>query len=706
MTDQEHESLNDRAMTRREAIALAAAIGASLAWPRRAANASTSHWRERRDLYPQGVASGDPHHDSVILWTRRAPASDSVANRLLVEIATDDEFQHVVSRSHATISEATDWTCRVLVAGLAPARVYWFRFTDEHGFGSRVGRTVTAPAPNDDRPVSFAFVSCQNVQDGACNAYRRMIWEDERRRPAERLGFVLHLGDFVYEVVWYPEDRPQGMYARRLRDIVRYAGGEKHADLHVPTTVDDYRALYRAYLLDPDLQDARARFPFVCMPDNHEFSWKGWQSQENFGAGSFPAQTRKVAANQAWFEYQPARVARPGAPSHDRFVAPKVSNAPIGKFDEQGLGLEPGNLAAIASLTYYRALRWGRNVDLVLTDNRSYRSEPLSYRPELAAYQTKDFPAVVSEDVTELLDAGRTARNGDPPATIPFGGADLPNPRRAAPPLSMLGAAQKKWFLDTLRSATATWKLWGNSVAMLDWRTDFQNLPASVGPRWPTTGYALFGDDDWSGYRHERGEIFDFIRAQGITCVATICGDRHAFLAGLLSKSLPPRPFDPVAVEFVTGSISAPGLFEAMEYGLPANHPLRPLYVYRPSADAPAQPAVNLSITHGVRASLELERTHDLQQALAATNPEVAPHLSFADVGGHGYAVVRASPDELRVEFVCVPRPIDRATSDDGGPLAYRITHRVAHWRAGESPRLERASYEGTIPLGALTGLS
>ena len=32
-------------------------------------------------------------------------------------------------------------------------------------------------------------------------------------------------------------------------------------------------------------------------------------------AGNVPAQTRKVAANQAWFEYQPARVVQPGGPS-------------------------------------------------------------------------------------------------------------------------------------------------------------------------------------------------------------------------------------------------------------------------------------------------------------------------------------------------------------------------------------------------------
>src|SRR5262249_47688767 len=201
----------------------------------------------------------------------------------------DASFNRIAARAEAEVSAATDWTCRVLAARLKPARVYWYRFTDENGFGSRIGRTITAPSAEDSRPVSFSFVSCQNVQQGAQNAYRRMIWEDERRPESEQLSFVLHLGDFVYEVVWYPEDRRGGMYARRLRDVVRYGDGEKIRDFHIPTTVEDYRSLYRGYLLDPDLQDARARWPFVCMWDNHEFSWKGWQSQQNFD-GVRPAQ--------------------------------------------------------------------------------------------------------------------------------------------------------------------------------------------------------------------------------------------------------------------------------------------------------------------------------------------------------------------------------------------------------------------------------
>jgi alkaline phosphatase D len=688
-------------ITRRQALQAAAALGATLAWPAGPARGETVQRRERRDLYPQGVASGDPHPDSVLLWTRRPPSAHDAAKRLTLEIASDEGFQRIVATAVGNPSEDNDWTCRVLAAGLEPSRIYWYRFTDEHGFASRVGRTITAPAESDARSVRFTFVSCQNVTQGACNAYRRMIWEDERnekRSANERLDFVLHLGDFAYEMVWYPEDRPQGMYDRRLRDIVRYPNGEKIADFHIPVSVADYRTLYRSYLLDPDLQDARARWPFVYMWDNHEFSWKGWQSQQNFD-GVRPAQTRKAAANQAWFEYQPSRVVKAGDPAADRFEPPKVRDAPILKFDENGLGLEPGNLAAIGSLKLFRTLRWGRSVELILTDNRSFRSEPVMEGPDAAPFDAKEFPYYASQEVVEILDAGRSYRGGRPPRTIRFGGADVPNPRRENPPQSMLGAAQKEWFLGRLRASTARWKLWGNSVGMLDSRTDLQNLPADSGPRWPFASYGTLGGADWAGYRTERAEILDLIRREGITGLVSIAGDRHAFQAGSLSPSLPPDPFEPVAVEFVTGSISAPGLFEAATYKVPKDHPLRPLYLYQPSGPAPVEPAMNVSLLHGVRASFALQRTGDPRQALAARNPDVAPHLSFMDVGGHGYGSVRADSEALEVEFVCVPRPTEASGSADGGPIAYRVSHRVKIWKAGTPPRLERTKLEGTLPL-------
>jgi len=679
--------------TRREFGATAAAFGASLAWCARPA-LSKMAWRERRDLFPEGVASGDPHPDSVLLWTRRPPAGGSSATRVTVEIAEDADFRNVVGKAKAAMSADADWTCRVLAAGLKPGREYWYRFIDEHGYGSRIGRTITAAAPDDDRAVRFAFVSCQNVTQGAQNAYRRMIWEDERRPANERLGFVLHLGDFVYEVVWYPEDRPQGMYARRIRDIVRYEHGEKITDFHVPTTVNDYRALYRGYLHDPDLQDARARWPFICMWDNHEFSWKGWQSQQNFG-GVRPAQTRKVAANQAWFEYQPARVVKPRDASLDRFEAPAVKDAAIEKFDDHGLGLEPGNLAAIGSLKLFRAFRWGSNVDLILTDNRSYRSECVMDRPEAAQFQSKDFPFVVPEEVVEALDAGRAYKGGHPPEHIRFGGVDIANPRKTAPPQSILGAEQKRWFVERLSASKAPWKVWGNSVGMLDCRIDFHNLPEGAGPRWPGVGYGSMVTDDWAGYRTERGEILDAVK--DMAGFVSVAGDRHAFFAGVLSKDLPPNEFAPVGVEFVTGSVSAPCIAEAAEYRLPKDLPMRAAYLS--STKGKLQRAMNLSAMHGIRASLALDRTGELQRALTESNAEVAPHLSFLDWGGHGYTTIRAAKDELDAEFVCIPRPLERSETADGGPLAYRVSHNVKLWKPGERPRLRQTVEEGEPPL-------
>src|SRR4029079_9571671 len=165
-------------LSRRDFRQTAAAMGASLAWcgP---ARASRSNWRERRDLYPEGVASGDPDSHSVILWTRR-PFADLGRHLLTVEVCEHEAFRRVVGQARPPVSASSDWTSRVLVGGLKPAHVYWYRFTDADGNGSRGGRAITAPLDRYARPINFAFASCQSVNDGKLNAYRRMIFEDER----------------------------------------------------------------------------------------------------------------------------------------------------------------------------------------------------------------------------------------------------------------------------------------------------------------------------------------------------------------------------------------------------------------------------------------------------------------------------------------------------------------------------------------------
>ena len=685
-------------ISRRSFLQTAIAFGATAAWGDSSRSRSTISWHERRDFYPEGVASGDPDSNSVLLWTRRPPNSHA-ADRVQVEIAEDESFNHVRATTEAPISEASDWTCRVLAGGLKPGRTYWYRFTDKYGYGSRVGRTIMAPADKDTRPVRFAFVSCQNANQGAQNAYRRMIFEDERAKEDERLEFVLHLGDFIYEIVWYPEDRPQGMYDRRLRDIVRYQNGEKIADFHIPTDVGDYRAIYRNYLHDPDLQDARARWPFVCMWDNHEFSWIGWQSLQNFGGVNHPRQTRKVAANQAFFEYQPAKLFKPSGPSLAEFDPPRVADVPITRFDEHGLGLEPNNLTAIHSLRGYRTTRWGRNVDLIITDQRSYRSEEPTYRPEARAFMSDHFPGLMPQEALEILDAGSAYNGGHPPATIRFGDKEIPNFRKDQPPTTILGAEQKAWFLEQLKTSKATWKIWGDTVATLDMRADPQNLPPGLTKVWPGKAYAGFdagaGAGDHSTAYVERGEIYDFVRDNGITGFVTVAGDRHSFWAGFAAKHLPPKPFEPVGVAFVTGSISAPGIVEAFEHAIPTDHPLRPIFVGQGPRDEGPQPMMNMLLRHGVRSCLEYVKSGDLEKARALSNPDLSPHLSFVDMAGHGYVVVRATNDMLEAEFVCIPRPLERSERRDGGPLRYRTRHRTRWWRNGERPKLELEVVEG-----------
>src|SRR5436190_17099492 len=136
-------------MKRRDFLKHASLLGAVLAFNPGEARSSARGWRERRDLYPEGVASGDPNPDSVLLWTRRPPVNSDTSKRLTVEVAEDERFTRVIATATANLTLASDWTCRVLAAGLKPAHVYWYRFTDERGNGSRVGRTITAPADHD-----------------------------------------------------------------------------------------------------------------------------------------------------------------------------------------------------------------------------------------------------------------------------------------------------------------------------------------------------------------------------------------------------------------------------------------------------------------------------------------------------------------------------------------------------------------------------
>jgi alkaline phosphatase D len=75
------------------------------------------------------------------------------------------------------------------------------------------------------------------------------------------------------------------------------------------------------------------------------------------------------------------------------------------------------------------------------------------------------------------------------------------------PKKTQLGAAQKRWLKSELKKSRGTFKV----------------LAASGG--W-TESRGRFGDN-WGGFLHERNEIFNFIRDEGITGVFLLSGDSH-----------------------------------------------------------------------------------------------------------------------------------------------------------------------------------
>src|SRR3954471_23555943 len=167
-------------MSRRELMKLGCFLGAAAVAP--SLTGRRLFAKPIFDAYPfsLGVASGDPLPDGVVLWTRLAPkpldGSGMPMNIVDVEweIAADPRFQTVVDKGTALARPELGHSVHVEVAGLEPAREYWYRFRagDEV---SQVGRTRTAPpagAPVDR--LRFAVCGCQHYEDGYFTAFRHI----------------------------------------------------------------------------------------------------------------------------------------------------------------------------------------------------------------------------------------------------------------------------------------------------------------------------------------------------------------------------------------------------------------------------------------------------------------------------------------------------------------------------------------------------
>ncbi|CAM2947089.1 alkaline phosphatase D family protein [Saccharomonospora xinjiangensis] len=279
-------------------------------------------------VFRLGVASGDPLPDRVVLWTRLAPqplALDGLGGmpdrRVPVQwqVSRDESFTQVV-RAGATMADPADaHSVHVDVAGLEPARWYYYRFRSGSEL-SPVGRTRTAPAPGAAvNRLNFAFASCQNYPAGYYTAHANLARED--------LDVAFHLGDYIYE----------GGGQSKL--------GRGHVPNHEIRSLADYRVRHAQYRTDDNLQAVHAAFPWVVTWDDHEVenNWAGDDSDPDSPVEEFLA--RRASAFKAYWEHMPIRANR----------------APHGPH-----------------MTLYRGFTFGALATFNVLDTRQYRSDQVA----------------------------------------------------------------------------------------------------------------------------------------------------------------------------------------------------------------------------------------------------------------------------------------------------------------------------------------
>jgi len=667
---------------------------------------------ESRDFFPQGIASGDPKPQSVIVWTRLEDSTLTDDGALELEVFTDEGMSELLlldgARHEVTARADHDRCVKVRVENLDPGTSYWYRFVyakDGQYYASPVGRTRTAPPADADVPVRFAFVSCQDYLGRYYNSYIQIAGME--------LDFIVHLGDYIYETTGDPDFQATG--GPRSITLTDAAGALSLADgqFTAARSLDNYRELYRTYRGDPALQQAHARHPMIIIWDDHEFSddCHGATATYLDGREDETDVERRQHANQVWFEYMPV------------------------DYREDGFTYDPA-VAPPNDISIYRDFEFGRHLHLVMTDLRSYRTDhpiaedaypgavvvtqaDLEARGEIPTFATpyiEDIATFADGVYAQLLQAAAMAAGypveriagpinatwinlvianaGDLPipippiaedliATLPRGISYLDMGKSShfdslgsryvvvAEPFALwstiafaasegasedlMGAEQEQWFLDRVTNSTRTWKVWGNEYCLTPLQIDL--TPVTAAPAALRTKLNL-NSEDWNGASNRRSQLIDRLAEAGN--VVALTGDVHAFFAGTPVN----LAGDKKIVEFVTGSISS-GSFSSLLSAQVASNP----------ALADSAEAVGALIA--------------ILPALLAGSASPNANLAFAQTAGHGFGVVEVDATELRTTFYSHQEDIVTMNLYESAELAAKFTPLEFKVNAG-SPDLYR----------------
>ncbi len=496
--------------------------------------------------FNHGVASGDPKHDRVIIWTRVSPErAGPVPVRWIV--ARNRDLTDVVKTGVIETSEARDYTVKADVTGLRAGAPYFFGFR-AGAAESPVGKTRTLPqGPLDS--LKLAVASCASFPHGFFNAYEAIARDDG-------IDAVVFLGDYIYEY-----------------GLSGY-GGETATQLgRVPSPevecirLEDYRARHAQYKREAELQAAHAIAPWIVVWDDHEVANDSFSTgAENHQANEGDFAARKQAALRAYYEWMPIRDPEPGR----AFEA-------INRSFQFGdlitlIMVESRLLARTQQLDYATQLpiemqRW----------DFSNPNAPVALRPgEADTAAMRRLPAIyeaVGEETRPVLDWRRAQTLIPNARNLPDGFFVAPdvtaiNALLSSPERTLLGAAQEQWLAGELQSSVSsgtTWQVLGNQVLVAPLTTpDLSRTPpqlaAALERLRPGVTQLLkltrfpfpLNTDAWDGYPLSRARLLQSIRAAGGNTLV-VTGDTHTAWANEIDDAQ-----GRVAVEFGATSITSP----------------------------------------------------------------------------------------------------------------------------------------------------
>ncbi|QNG48719.1 alkaline phosphatase D family protein [Sphingobium yanoikuyae] len=486
-------------------------------------------------VFLHGVASGDPLADRVILWTRATPKGAAIAGPVEVkwEVARDTSFRHIVRQGALTTGPEQDYTVKVDADHLQPNRQYHYRFRCGDVM-SPVGITRTLPKSGQTEEMVLAIASCSFFATGFFNAYREIS-------ALNQVDLVLHLGDYIYDYGSAPEE---------LGMSVGLKIGRIPTPANETITLADYRERYACYRLDPDLQAAHARAPWICVWDDHESANDAWQGgAQNHQPNEGDWGTRRAAAVRAYYEWIPIREPGSGKP-----------------FEAINRSFELGDLATLIMLES-RLLARSRQLSLG-------NPEDLPRKVFDTTDPAKPKPIEDPQIVAQLLAQARQGAVSAPYVVRPD--VEAFKRKLADPKRQLLGAEQEAWLRDEVAASVRAgkrWQLIGNQVVMA--RTAMPDIVATMGEeKWQAARAELPGGiraaveavvragnklpsglDGWNGYPAARARMDEMLAQAGARPIV-FSGDSHAFWVNELSGA----PGQRIAAEIGTTAITSSSL--------------------------------------------------------------------------------------------------------------------------------------------------